>query len=110
MQAVICRFRHEDEFLSNRTLAERMGAENGFLLLGGYELDPGETVELKLLVRTARERTTIEAKVRQRQPAGCDADGRVWRYLVEVNAQDTVWLDMLDEKLRMRMRVTPNAA
>ncbi|MGM0558256.1 MAG: hypothetical protein ACQEVA_17860 [Myxococcota bacterium] len=110
MQAVICRFRDEDEFLSHRTLAERMGAENGFLLLGSYELDPGQTVDLKLLIRAARERTTIAAKVLQREPVASDDDGRMWRYLVEVEAQDTVWLEMLDEKLRMRMRVTPNAA
>ncbi len=87
-----------------------MGAQNGFLLLGRYELQPGQSVDLKLLVRAARERTTIEARVLQREPVASDDDGRMWRYLVEVARKDTVWLDMLDEKLRMRQRVMPNAA
>lgn len=87
-----------------------MGAKSGFLLLGSYELDPGESVKLKLLIRRARERTTVEARVVQRQPVASDDDGRLWRYLVEVEARDEVWLEMLEEKLRVRMRVTPSAA
>ena len=110
MHTVICRFRDEDEFLSHRELAHKMGADSGFLLMGSYELEPGAAVQLKLLVRAARERTTIGARVLDRQPVASDADGRMWRYVVEVDDADTVWLDMLDEKLRMRVRVTPDAA
>jgi hypothetical protein len=97
MQTVICRFRDEEEFISHRQLAERMGAENGFLLMGSYELEVGAPVELKLLVRSAQERTTVETRILEREPVASDDDGRMWRYLVAVDRTDTVWLDMLDE-------------
>lgn len=110
MRAVICRFRDEEEFLSHRDLAERAGARNGFMLLGVYKLEPGQDVSVRVLVRSAGERSTLDMQVLKRAPVASDEDGKMWRYLVEAKSCDTVWLDMLDEKMSMRHRVTPSAA
>lgn len=115
MRTIICRFADEGDFFRHLRAGKRAEGDGvGFSLLGNYEVEVGEPVEVVGIVSSVRERCKWRVEVIERRPVAVDAStdarrpARRWNYRCRVHPGDRPWVEMFVEKLRTMRRVRPD--
>ncbi len=114
MRTVICRFADETDFFRHLRAGKQAWGEANFSLLGAYDIEIGQQVEVVALVSSVRERCRLGVTVVERRAVAVDQTGAPrgtalrYCYHCAVSADDEPWLQMFVEKLRTLRRVRPH--